>query len=508
MYRKSSPQLTIDDFILPFSGKLNNENRWVQLANLIPWDEFEKEYAFMFPSDRGNVAKPVRMALGILIIQARCGYTDRETIHQITENPYLQWFIGLKEFQLTRPLTPAALVKFRKRFKKERMAQINERIAMAEKLAQTSEKEAEQKDDSSNDNQQGPGSSGPEGKEKADEATTDAGTESSKPNQGTLILDATCTPADIKYPTDLGLLNESREKLDEIIDTLHQANTKAAKRPRTYRQKARKAFLSVSKQRNPRQKQLRKGIKQQLQFCKRNLRFVDQLLKEIPAGFEILSKRHMKLLETIRTVIEQQETMYKTKRHHIPDRIVNLYQDHVRPIVRGKAGAKVEFGAKVAISVENGFCRIERLSWDAFNEAETLIESVERYKARNGCYPEALLADRIYRNRENLAYCKKHSIRLSGPKLGRPSGDVLRKVEKTLERMDARMRNEVEGKFGEGKRKYGLNRIFAKLKETAECMISLQFFVMNLERKLRVLFVQFLEKYLLFTNNGFLVCSN
>jgi len=130
MYRKPSPQLTIDDFILPFSGKLDPENRWVQLANTIPWDEYEKEYAHMFPSDRGNIAKPVRMALGTLIIQTRCGYTDRETVQQITENPYLQWFIGLKEFQLTRPFTPVALVKFRKRFKKERMAQINERIAL------------------------------------------------------------------------------------------------------------------------------------------------------------------------------------------------------------------------------------------------------------------------------------------------------------------------------------------------------------------------------------------
>lgn len=503
MYRKPSPQLTIDDFILPFSGNLNPENRWVQLANIIPWDEYEKEYAHMFPSDRGNVAKPVRMALGTLIIQTRCGYTDRETVQQITENPYLQWFIGLKEFQLTRPFTPVALVKFRKRFKKERMAQINERIALAEQAAKTSEKETEREDDNHHNDQQGPGL--PNAEKKENETTANSVSEESKPNQGTLILDATCTPADIKYPTDLGLLNESREKLDEIIDTLHKANGKATKRPRTYREKARKDYLSVSKQRSPRKKQLRKGIKQQLQYCKRNLRYVDQMLKEIPSGLEALSHRQVKLLETIRTVIEQQETMYKTKRHQIPDRIVNLYQDHVRPIVRGKASAKVEFGAKVAISIEKGFCRIEKLSWDAFNEAETLIDSVERYKARNGCYPEAVLADRIYRNRDNLAYCKKHKIRLSGPKLGRPSGDVLKKVEKTLERMDAKMRNAVEGKFGEGKRKYGLDRIYAKLKETAECMISMQFFVMNLERKLRVLFVQFLKRYFQLQILGYLL---
>lgn len=490
MYRKPNPQMTIDDFILPFSGQLNAENRWVQLAKIIPWDEFEKEYAFMFPSDRGNVAKPVRIALGSLIIQTRCGYTDRETVQQITENPYLQYFIGLKEYQLTPPFTPVALVKFRKRFKKDRLTRINERIVSAQQAA---ESENETKDDDHDDTQGGshtPDTSKPE--ENNAETTTSA---ESQPNQGMLILDATCIPADIKYPTDLGLLNDAREKLEGIIDTLYQATEKKDKKPRTYRENARKAYLSVSKQRSPRKASLRKGIKKQLQYCKRDLQHIDQMLQANASGIKVLSRRQVRLLKTIRIVIKQQETMYKAKNHRIADRIVNLYQDYVRPIVRGKASAAVEFGAKVAISIENGFSRIEKLSWDAYNEAGTLIESVERYKERHGYYPEAVLADQIYRNRDNRAYCKKNNIRLSGPKLGRPTAKAqMQKAEKALERLDARMRNAVEGKFGEGKRKYGLDRIYAKLKETAESMIAMQFLVMNLERKLRVLFVQFFER--------------
>ena len=186
--------------------------------------------------------------------------------------------------------------------------------------------------------------------------------------------------------------------------------------------------------------------------------------------------------------------MYQTGSHRIPDRIVNLYQPHIRPIVRGKAGAAVEFGAKIAISLQNGYSRIEKLSWDSFNEASTLIDAIERYRQRYGCYPEAMLADRIYRNRENLAYCKAYGIRMSGPRVGRPIVDaVLKKADKRLEQQDARERNAVEGKFGEGKRKYSLSRIMARLKETAESVIDMQFFVMNLEHKLRVLFVQILS---------------
>ena len=247
-----------------------------------------------------------------------------------------------------------------------------------------------------------------------------------KPNQGILILDATCTPADVRFPTDVGLLNEAREKLDEMIDILHQGLGKQEKRPRTYREIARKRYLTLSKQRSPKGKQIRKAVKQQLQYAKRNLRIVDQLLdrsskQEQPCG---LNQRYRNLLIAIRTLVSQQTVMYKTRIHRVQDRIVNLHHPHVRPIVRGKAGAAVEFGAKVAISLENGYSRIEKLSWDPFNEATTLMETVERYRDRHGYYPEAIMADRIYRNRDNLAYCKQHGIRMSGPRLGRPRASL------------------------------------------------------------------------------------
>ena len=493
MYRKPSRQMTLDDFILPFSGSLSADNRWVRLAHIIPWEEIEKDYAFLFPSDRGNVAKPVRMALGSLIIQAKCGYSDRETVQQITENPYLQYFIGLREYQIGKPFTPVAMVKFRKRFNAKRMAKVNELILKAESDQQAAEEALKEEqtankdqDDNDTNHPDSPCAIDDEAAQREEKATP-------KANQGTLILDATCAPADIRFPTDVGLLNEARENLDDMIDILHEGLGKQDKRPRTYREIARKRYLTLSKQRSPKGKQIRKAVKEQLQYARRNLRIVDELLDKASREEQpcTLSRRHMNLLTTIRTLIDQQTAMYQTGSHRIPDRIVNLYQPHIRPIVRGKAGAAVEFGAKIAISLENGYSRIEKLSWDPFNEASTLVETIERYRQRYGYYPESILADRIYRNRKNLAYCKAHGIRMSGPRLGRPIADaVLKKADKRLEQEDARNRNAVEGKFGEGKRKYSLSRIMARLKETAESVIAMQFFVMNLEHKLRVLFVQ------------------
>jgi len=111
--------------------------------------------------------------------------------------------------------------------------------------------------------------------------------------------------------------------------------------------------------------------------------------------------------ETIRLLFAQQKEMYTTKTHRVKDRIVSIWQSWVRPIVRGKTKTPVEFGAKLEISIVDVFTAIEKISWDNFNESTGLRASVERYKAKHGCYPQAILADKLYRNRQILAYCKE-----------------------------------------------------------------------------------------------------
>jgi hypothetical protein len=150
-----------------------------------------------------------------------------------------------------------------------------------------------------------------------------------------------------------------------------------------------------------------------------------------------------------------------------------LSQPHVRPIVRGKARTNVEFGAKVAISLVDGDALIEQLGWDNFNEGKTLQDSVEAYRRRYGYYPEAVLADTLYRNRKNRAFCKARHIRLSGPKLGRrPKNEQARKTDRRVEQCDFKGRIPVEGKFGQAKRRFGLDKIYAMLRNTSETSTS------------------------------------
>ena len=178
--------------------------------------------------------------------------------------------------------------------------------------------------------------------------------------------------------------------------------------------------------------------------------------------------------------------MYDHDEHRIDDRIVSVSQPHVRPIKRGKAGAATEFGAKISVSLVDGFSFVDRISWDAYNESGDLIGQIESYRKRFGYYPESVHADQIYRTRKNRKYCKNHGIRLSGPPLGRPPAKPEKRREiKQQAYQDELDRIPIEGKFGQAKRRFSLARVMCKLAMTSETAIMVAFLVMNLEKWLK-----------------------
>jgi len=166
--------------------------------------------------------------------------------------------------------------------------------------------------------------------------------------------------------------------------------------------------------------------------------------------------------------------MHSTKSHRIENRIVNIHQPHVRPIVGRKDGKKVEFGSKLQASLVKGFTVIEKLSWDNFNESQGLMDTVRSYHKGFGFYPAEVLADQIYCTLENRRQLKEHNMVLRSKPLGRPSQKALSNPISPGER------NPIEGKFGQAKVRYGLERIKAKLKTTGESWIATITLVLNL----------------------------
>ena len=448
MYRYGNGQISLSDFQQPMGMCLREDNRWVKKAQIIPWDKIEAKYADLFPSTTGNVAKPLQLALGACLIQREYGYSDEEIVLQIQENPYLQYFCGYAAYDDSKlPFDPSSMVHFRKRLTPEILAEINEMVIQ----------EAEKKDNQ-------------------DDNKPDDG------NSGTMIVDATCAPSNIRYPQDVSLLNEARENAEKLLDVLHSPTD--GKKPRTYRKCARKDYLKYVRSRKHTAKMTRKAIGKQLNYLKRDLAAIDGKLNQ----GKTLNVRPKERLETIRKIYEQQKYMYDNHTHSVPDRIVSVSQPFVRPIVRGKAGKPVEFGMKLDISVSDGWTRLEYHSFDAYNEATKLQEMIENFHKREGHYPSRVLADKIYRNRENLSYCKERGIRLSGPALGRPKKDAFR--DKAQDYRDECERVEVERKFSLGKRKCGMGLVTAKLEETAAHVVALSILLLNL-RKIQCAILRF-----------------
>ena len=199
-------------------------------------------------------------------------------------------------------------------------------------------------------------------------------------NSGTMIVDATCVPSNIRYPQDVSLLNEARENAETLLDVLLH-DPADGKKPRTYRKRARKDYLKYTRCRNHTAKMTRKAIGKQLSYLMR--------------------------------------------------------------------------------------------------------EMAERFRAREGHYPSRILADKIYRNRENLSYCNAHGIRLSGPALGRPKKGETR--DRAQDYRDECERVEVERRFSLAKRKCGMGLVTAKLWETAAHVIAMSVLVLNLRKIQRAL---------------------
>ena len=470
MYKRHLNQISLLDEPEYFGGiALDKENEWVKIAKLIPWHEFEGEYAAQFSSKTGQPACDVRMALGSLLIKERYQFSDEETVAHITMNPYLQYFIGLTEYTTKSPFDASMLTRFRKRITPKMLAEVNDIIIGRPK-------EKDNTDDDDNSDNDGSGAS-------------------RKKNDGTLILDATCAPQNIRFPTDTSLLDEARRNAEGIIDTLHKKGlTDGKKKPRTYRKEAKKRYNSFSKNRKKTKKLIRQTIRQQLGYLGRDLRIIEQIASAHPEYMSFLSKWERERLTVIHTLYAQQKGMFDAHTNRVDDRIVSLSQPWVRPIKRGKQNAETEFGAKVEMSDINGFLRVEHLNWNAFNESTTLQESIENYRKAYGHYPKRILADTIFRTQKNRRFCKKLGIHMNGPKLGKPTSDpAIRKQEVHMEWIESGERGDIERRFGINKRCYSLGCVTAKLQHTSEVMIYLSVLTLNLQKRLRLLLRLFFD---------------
>ena len=480
----SQNQLTFDGFKTPFDHNLNRKNRWVVLAALLPWDKLAGEYAKKLNPSLGRYGIDIRVVLGAMIIKHKEKLSDRGTVLAIEENIYMQYFCGYSSFCPHCPFDASLFVELRKRIGHDAYKKLNSHVINTyEEL--TGKKKAKKTNHAKTDRPVG--ESKMKNKNEHENQVEQSGRsitseEQTPKKKGKLKLDATVADQYIKYPTDVNLLNESREQTERMIDKLCKILS-WPKKPRIYRRIARKSYLNLAKKKRKTKTEIRRAIKAQLQYLKRNIKVINKMLDEQRWP---LTKRDQRIFWVIQLIYSQQKEMYDNKTNRCDNRIVNIYQPYVRPIVRGKDKTKVEFGAKLSVSEFDGMCEVDQIHWEATHEAGDLPEQVEAYKNQHGHYPEVVIVDRLYLNRDNRKWLKSRSIRYSGKPLGRPPKIEKTAYQKRKEKKEQASRNHIEGKFGQAKNGYNLNKIRARLKETSESWICGIFFIMNLTRLVKV----------------------
>lgn len=447
----------------PFDRDLDPKNRWVILRDLLPWDQMAK-ILMRAMSNQGRPSVDLRYVLGALVIQSIENETDEGLILRIQENIYMQYFIGLPCFS-TRPIfVPELLVTIRKRLGESGAKALSDLIAQhANQCLESSAHQPTQEDDTPNP---------------AKDPTAPP------THRGTLKLDATVAPANIKYPTDVDLLNQARKITEGLIDDFWERGLFAQKtKPRTYRKTINKQVLSVLKSKKPSKKKLRSAKRILLESLRRNLNTLNRVLDQHPDALSLCSKKQYSDYLVVQQLYAQQKQMFDQHSHQVQDRIVSIHQPWVRPIVRGKAGKPVEFGAQVNTAEVQGYVYFDHIDFNKYNEANDLRQMVENYRKRYGYWPQAVLVDQIYLNRENRAWLKEQGIAHYGKPLGRPP--QISGKEKHERQKKQNKRSEIEGKFGQAKMSFGMGRVRTKNYRSSLAKIGLMAFGLNIWRMLQ-----------------------
>ena len=471
-------QLTIDGFRSSLEG-LDKGNRWVWLGDHLPWEEFEKQYGQTLNNHSvGAGAKPARMVIGAMIIKHATRLSDVDTIEMIRENPYMQYLCGLEEFT-DQPIFEASLfVDLRKRISEDDTNKMTESLLKREQ--EMKEAASKQKEEGSKGHDEEPPAATVQDKDAAPFVDSKG-----REHRGELKIDATCADAEVRYPVDINLIETGCRKLSEYMEKICEGLGITG--PRLHYKDARRAYLMLIKQARKKGRMVHDTMALLLGYLYKDMRLMVDFLAADYRRYDFLHLYEKNIFTAIIKMYHQQNDMFKKGVHQCPDRIISIFQPHLRPIVRGKAGANVEFGAKIGVSIVRGYNFIDHHSWDAYNESIDLQLHIDKYVERLGYLPATIHADKIYMNKANRAVLKELEIKSYSKPLGRPPKDPPDPERQAAMARAVGKRNEIGCSFGTGKRVYQANDIRAKLPDTAECWTGMCYFAKNVMKFFREL---------------------
>ena len=447
MYPKETP---LFKELNPYSGQIDEENRWIKMAEMLPWDEVDGIYRRYFDDRKQSVIKKCRLIMGMMMGQMILEMSDRDIVSYFHENPYFQYFCGQTTFvaRVNKPIIhPSLLSKRRQRLGVEYMKAFeNEVLRVLQEKGFVKGKK--------------------------------------------LMLDATVFEANITYPNDVKLLNTVREWCCHTILKVKNALDPTLK-IRTMKRTARKVYLQYQKTRKKKNTFIRKTKNRMLRFTKRNMGQLEALIAKVHKKSGSLSDSIVgkieNRLEVARRIYDQQLWMAKTRGKRVADRIVSFHQPLVRPMIRGKESGNYEFGIKAHVALVDGYAFLDQAQFDPFHEGNLLPDSVAQHRQRFGRLPHTVIADQLYATRSNRTFLKNQHIQHAFKPIGRP----LNLPEKTIqaERVSRRKnqvsRNAIEGLFGHLKSRFNLHRTTWTVPNGPEFQVRVGCLAFNLHRAIQ-----------------------
>ncbi len=436
--RKDRKTQNLFSELFPYGGKLENNNRWLKISKIMPWEELEQRYETYF-ADRGRPGTDGRLAVGLFLLKHMSGKSDVEVVLELQENPYWQSFCGLEGFANAETIDPSSLSRLRRRLGKRYVKEVETLtygVLVEKKIIKA---------------------------------------------KG-MLADGTVIPENIKFPTDVGLLNDVRVWL---VNNIKQIGKEIGKRYRTYSRKGHETYLNFAKAKRKKKKQIRKARKQMLQYVRRNLyQFKEVVEHARKKGTKclLIIEGKLKISEEI---FEQQLKMHKEKINRIANRIVSFHRPWVRPMKRGKNGKDVEFGAKASMSHVDGFLFLDEQDHENYSEAGTDIvrKQLENYERLFGKNPPSFTGDKLYGSRGNRKLLEEEKgVRTSFVRLGKKEKGST-KMSQWFRRKQ-KERNRIEGHFGNGKEHYRLDRSWYHGRDGSEIWTRYGILAMNLKTAL------------------------
>jgi IS5 family transposase len=296
-----------------------------------------------------------------------------------------------------------------------------------------------------------------------------------------LITDTTVVPSPIAYPTDISLLEKTRQR---AVKYIKKAKEFGAKTYRTYKRIAGKTYIQYQKIRHHTVKSRKKTQKKLHQFTSRNIKQLKDALENIgnstADGMHKIKAQFLKeaeqFLDIASNVIEQQKDIYKGL--PVKERIVSIFKPHIRPMVRGKYPNKVEFGPKILLNLKNDLLFLEDLRFNNVSDEQLLVPSIKGYQERFGHLATQLTADRGFWSPKNYKLAQDYGInKIAIENKGKSSHLSSKPFAKRLRRLRCR----IEAKISLSKRKFGLDRIRYTMESGEEMWIRLGLICMNLK---------------------------